>query len=154
VPFNRWLHVGTRCTQCMKPYACLQDRMQRLKVLQLLVVENAGKLHKLLDLAAAPRAPSEGLMRSCLIQTPNHMVAVADELQFRMCRERADVEEHLEELLAVLPPSQVSSGFCYSLLTQLNSAHCLMLPDDHQFMQPNFTNNMFLSGTADACTLQ
>jgi hypothetical protein len=52
----------TRCTQCLKPYACLQDRMQLLKVLQLLVVENAGRLHLLPDLAAVPRTPSEELM--------------------------------------------------------------------------------------------
>jgi hypothetical protein len=78
-----------------------------------------------------------------VIQTPNRTVAVTDELQFRMRDARAYFEERMEELLTRLRPSQVSSGFCHSLLMQLKSLHCQMLPDDHQRMRLTFTDNMF-----------
>jgi hypothetical protein len=91
-------------------YVLLQDRMQRLKALQVLVLENAGKLQALPDMATVPPAPSEELMRSCLSKTHDNTVALADELQWRMCNTRKVNEAMLEALATPLHPLQVSSG--------------------------------------------
>jgi hypothetical protein len=123
-----------------------QDCMHQLKALQLLVVENSGKLQELPDLATAPKAPSEALMRSCLISTSDRTVAVADELQFRMCSERA----RAEKLLEMLHPSQVRSGTAY--LPYVTWLVCTMLTDGHQLLQSTIINltSHVLCKTADA----